>query len=162
LLDDRSVAPIPAQAPGVDPFADPARFDGVLLRRTLAYIVDIIIIWMVNLGVTVVLVLLGLASFGLLFPLLLTLSPVYILLPFAYHTLTIGGPKSATLGMQFFDLEVRVWHGGKPGYIQALLHTLVFYASISLTAGLILILPIFHNRSRCLQDILCGTFVLRR
>lgn len=133
-----------------------------MLRRMLAYIADFIAIWMVNLGVTAVFVLLGIASFGLLYPLLLTLTPIYVLLPIAYHTLTIGGPKSATPGMRLFGIEVRVWHGGKPGYIQAMLHTLVFYASVSLTAGLILILPLFHNRSRCLQDILCGTFVIRR
>ena len=82
--------------------------------------------------------------------------------PVAYHTLTIGGAASATLGMRLFGLEVRVWNGGKPGYLQALLHTAVFYVTVSFTGGLILLWALFNNRGRCLHDILCGTLVIRR
>lgn len=105
------------------------------------------------------LVLFSVATFGLLTPLLILLGS---LIPTAYHTLTIGGSASATLGMRMFGLEVRSWSGGKPGYLQALLHTVVFYVTVGFTSGLILLWPLFSNRRRCLHDLLCGTLIIRR
>lgn len=138
---------------------DPAQFEGVVARRAMAYIVDVLIL----IGIAVLYHLasgiVGILSFGLLYGPLLALAAF---VPIAYHTFTIGSPAAATIGMRMFGLEVRVWHGGRPGYLQALLHTVVFYFSIGITGGLILVVPLFHNRSRCLHDILCGTLVVRR
>ncbi|MEK9971546.1 MAG: RDD family protein, partial [Ferrovibrio sp.] len=107
----------------------------------------------------ILLVALTIITFGLATPLLILIAAV---IPVAYHTLTIGGPGSATLGMRLFGLQVRVWNGGNPGYLQAFLHTVVFYMTTSFTGGLILLWPLFSNRRRCLHDQLCGTVVLRR
>lgn len=52
--------------------------------------------------------------------------------------------------------------GGRPTTSQAFLTTVLFYASISLTAWLVLLVPLFTDRSRTLHDILAGTIVLRR
>ncbi len=142
----------------VPPQDDPAVFEGVVPRRALAYLVDLALIAFFGLLLALAALLLGIMSFGILS---LPLATLLALWPAAYHTLTIGGPRSATPGMQLAGIAVRVWHGGKPGYLQALLHTVVFYVSVSLTFGLILLLPLFHNRGRCLHDILCGTFVVR-
>ncbi|WP_341701987.1 RDD family protein [Ferrovibrio sp.] len=149
----------PEHVPAPDPFSDLRFFDGLLLRRMLAYLVDIMVLagllvlfWVAG-GILFVL------SFGLLLPVILLLAG---LLQTLYHTLTIGGPASATLGMRLFSVEVRVWNGGKPGYLQALLHTVVFYISVSFTWGLVLLWPLFNNRRRCLHDMLCGTVVIRR
>ncbi len=101
----------------------------------------------------------GLLSLGLLFPIM----PVGLsLVPVAYHTLLIGGPWSATLGMLLFDLEVRSWTGARPGYLQALLMTLVFYTSVGLTGFLILVVALFNARHRTLHDYLSATVVVRR
>ncbi len=138
---------------------DPAQFEGVLSRRAMAYIVDILILIGIAIVYHLASGLIGLLSFGLLYGPLVALAA---LVPVAYHTLTIGGPQSATIGMRLFGLEVRVWNGGRPGYLQALLHTIVFFFSIGITGGLILLVPLFHNRHRCLHDIICGTLVVRR
>lgn len=151
--------PIRTDLPLLDPFNDPGRFEGILWRRAFAYIVDLLVLLCLLLGYKFALVLLTVATFGLLTPLLLVIAAF---IPVAYHTLTIGGPAAATLGMRLFGLEVRVWNGGKPGYIQALLHTAVFYATTGFTGGLILLWPLFSNRRRCLHDLLCGTLVIRR
>jgi len=144
--------------PVVDPFTDPTQFDGVLWRRCLAYAVDLCVLLGLLLIYKVALVFFTVITFGLATPLLVLLAAA---IPVAYHTLTIGGPGSATLGMRLFGLRVRVWDGGKPGYIQALLHTAVFYVTTSFTGGLILLWPLFSNRRRCLHDQLCGTMVVR-
>jgi uncharacterized RDD family membrane protein YckC len=143
----------------LDPFNDPARFDGILWRRSLAYLVDLAILLGLLFLYKIALVFLTVATLGLLTPLLVLLAAI---IPVAYHTLTIGSPASATLGMRLFGLEVMVWNGGKPGYLQALLHTAVFYVTTSFTGGLILLWPLFSNRRRCLHDLLCGTMVVRR
>jgi uncharacterized RDD family membrane protein YckC len=144
--------------PVVDPFTDPAQFDGVLWRRCFAYAIDLCVLLCLLLIYKVALVFFTVITFGLATPLLVLLAAA---IPVAYHTLTIGGPGSATLGMRLFGLRVRVWDGGKPGYIQALLHTAVFYVTTSFTGGLILLWPLFSNRRRCLHDQLCGTMVIR-
>lgn len=144
--------------PVVDPFTDPAQFDGVLWRRCLAYVADLCVLLGVLLIYKIALVFFTVITFGLATPLLVLLAAA---IPVAYHTLTIGGPGSATLGMRLFGLRVRIWDGGKPGYIQALLHTAVFYVTVSFTGGLILLWPLFSNRRRCLHDQLCGTMVVR-
>ncbi|WP_290808391.1 RDD family protein [Ferrovibrio sp.] len=149
----------PPAIPVVDPFSDPAQFEGLLWRRSLAYVVDLCVLLCLLLLYKVALVFFTVITFGLATPLLVLLAAA---IPVAYHTLTIGGPGSATLGMRLFGLQVRIWNGGKPGYIQALLHTAVFYVTTSFTGGLILLWPLFSNRRRCLHDQLCGTMVVRR
>lgn len=149
----------PTTIPVVDPFSNPGLFEGLLWRRCLAYAVDLAVLLGLLLLYKIALVFFTVVTFGLATPLLVFLAAA---IPVAYHTLTIGGPGSATLGMRLFGLQVRVWNGGKPSYIQALLHTAVFYVTTSFTGGLILLWPLFHNRRRCLHDQLCGTMVVRR
>lgn len=154
---------LPAERPPfiipVDPLSDPQLFDGIILRRSLAYLVDLLVLVGIIILFKVALVFLTIVSFGLLTPVLILIGAI---IPAAYHTLTIGGPASATLGMRLLGIEVRVWNGGKPGYLQALLQTVVFYVTTGMTAGLILLWALFNNRRRCLHDILCGTVVVRR
>jgi uncharacterized RDD family membrane protein YckC len=100
----------------------------------------------------------GILTFGALTPLGLVVLAV---LPIAYHTIFISR-HGATPGMRVFDLEVRSWTGRPPDTSQAFLTTVLFYASVSMTAWLVLLVPLFTDRSRTLHDILAGTIVLRR
>lgn len=145
--------------PFLDPFGDPARFEGLLWRRAFGYVVDLAVLAGLLVIYYFALLTLSVATLGLLTPVLVLIGS---LIPTAYHTLTIGGLRSATLGMRLTGIEVRIWNGGKPGYLQALLHTVVFYVTVSFTGGLILLWPLFSNRRRCLHDLLCGTLVVRR
>lgn len=160
MSDPQGVPPAPRFIPVVAPEFAPEAFEGVVPRRAFAYLIDLTLILLAGWLFIFVAVLLGIATFGL-FLYLLPMTLLLTLWPTVYHTLSIGGPRSATPGMRVCGIEVRVWHGGRPGYLQALLHTVVFYASITFTAGLILVVPLFHNRGRCLHDILCGTVVVR-
>ena len=100
---------------------------------------------------------LSIVSFGLLSPLWAILGVV----PFAYHTLTIGGRHGATWGMRMLDVEMRSWHGGRPDYLQAALTTIVFYVSMGATSGLAVLLALLNRRRRLLHDLLCGVVAVR-
>ncbi|MDX1575081.1 MAG: RDD family protein [Kiloniellales bacterium] len=136
------------------PPEDPDLFDGVLWRRVVGYGVDVLLL-------TIIFSILGLIvflSFGLLAPINLAIAPF---VPIAYHTFFIGR-DAATPGMKFMDLEARTWTGGRPDYFQALLMTILFYASIAITWFLVLLVPLFNDRRRTLHDLLSGIVVVRR
>lgn len=162
MSEDRpsqDLTPAPGLIPAGLPYDDPALFAGVTGRRLLAYVIDLFVLGGILILYKLMLGFLSVLTFGLLTPLLVLIGAA---VPVAYHTLTIGGSASATWGMRVFGLQVRVWNGGKPGYLQALLHTAAFYVTVSFTGGLILLWALFNNRGRCLHDILCGTLVVRR
>ena len=142
-----------------DPLARPELYDGILWRRVFGYFVDLVLIGVLWVVAWLVFMLAGVLSLGLLFPLV----PVALgLVPVAYHTLMIGSPSSATIGMQLFDTEVRSWTGERPGYWQAFLMTALFYATALVTSFLILAVALFTDRKRTLHDILSGMTVIRR
>ncbi len=141
-----------------DPLIRPEIYVGVVVRRVVAYLVDIIIIALATLLAMATFAVLGVLSFGVLSPALAVVLP---LIPLTYHTALIGGPASATLGMQIFGLEVRRIDGGRPGYLQAALLTIVFYVTAGVTGWLVLLVALFNGRARTLHDYLCGTLVVR-
>jgi uncharacterized RDD family membrane protein YckC len=147
-----------------DPLARPALYDGILWRRSFAYLVDACIIGVIDLAIHVGLVMLGIASLGLLLPIVLLglYLATFLTVAILYDTLLVGGPKSATLGMRLFDVEARNWPGPRPDYLQAFLNSALFYVSISFTSFLILAVALFTPRHRALHDYLSGMVFVRR
>jgi uncharacterized RDD family membrane protein YckC len=76
-----------------DPAALPEAYEGVLWRRTLAYFVDLCVIGVIAVFCWIIFAVLWLLSFGLLGPILWF---SFGLIPLAYHTLLLSGPRSAT------------------------------------------------------------------
>ena len=95
-----------------------------------------------------VLFIISVLTLGLLHPLLLM---VYALIPFCYHTLLLGGPSHATLGMRLMGIEMKSLTIGSPDYVQAAVQTVLFYLSISIFSP-ILIWALFDPRRRMLHD----------
>lgn len=141
-----------------DPLAAPDLYDGVIWRRVLGYTVDIILIGIASIAVWIVFGLLGLVTLGVLSPLG---AIALAILPIAYHTYFIGS-QAATPGMALFDVEVRGWGGQRADYVQAFLMTALFYATIAVTAWIILAVALFNGRKRTLHDYLAATLVVRR
>lgn len=127
---------------------DPARLRGVLWRRICGYFIDVLLISIIS----------GLIA--------LVASPfwpaVFTIIAIAYHSLQIGGPRSATFGQRLFGMEVRRLDGGRPSLLQAVVQTVIFYASVAILTPLVLIVPLFNRRRRTLHDFLAGTLTLRR
>src|SRR5712691_11117399 len=141
-----------------DPVSHPELFVGVRRRRFFAYLIDAFCIGAILVMAWLLFALLTVLSFGLLAP---ALWFVFGLIPLAYHTLLVSGPRSATLGMRAFGLELRSWDGERPVFLQALAHTLLFYLTVGATAGLILLLVLFNRRKRTLHDVLSGMLMIR-
>lgn len=135
-----------------DPMTRPELFDGVMFRRVIAYLIDVTILS----GAVLFLWFLVVVTLGLLGPIAALVTPV---IPIAYHSLLIGGPNSATIGMRMMGIEVRRLDGGRPDLGLALMQTLLFYATLALT-GLLLIVALFNDRRRCLHDWLSGTLTV--
>jgi uncharacterized RDD family membrane protein YckC len=117
----------------------PEAYEGVLLRRVLAYFVDLCVIGVLCLLFWIAFAVLWVLSLGLLGPVLWFL---FGLIPLAYHTLLLSGPWSATLGMRLFDVELRSINGERPGFLQALAQTALFYITVGATCSLILLVAL--------------------
>lgn len=141
-----------------DPVAQPQLFAGVISKRIMAFIVDAIIILILTVIAYVVVTILGVITFGLAFLLWGIVFPVVGL---GYNALTVGGPKSSTLGMRFMGLTVRTWFGGKVSPLVAAFHALLFWFSLVIFCP-ILLWALFDSRKRCLHDILAGVVLINR
>lgn len=140
--------------------ADSALYDGILWRRVGAYFIDAFLILGVNIALHVLLLFLGLLTFGLSW---LLLGPVtFLTVALAYNTLFIGGGEGATPGMRLFRIEARGLNGGRPDYFQAFLMTALFYATVTVTSFLVLIVAFFTEHNRTAHDLLSGITVIRR
>jgi len=141
---------------------DPARqaqlFHGVIRKRSLAFIVDAIIILVLTTIAYVVVALLGIVTLGLAW---LLFGLVFPAVGLGYNALTIGGPNSATVGQRMMGLEVRMWFGGKVMPLVAAFHALLFWFSLVVFCP-ILLWAFFDPRKRCLHDILAGVVVINR
>jgi len=140
-----------------DPLDDPDLYDGLLWRRSLAYLLDVVALALLMAVAWLLLSIAGILTFGLLTPLG---AAILALLPAAYHTYFIGS-GGATPGMRFFDVELRSWTGQPPDYFQAFLQTALFYTTVLLTSWLILVVCLFNDRRRALHDYLAGTIGVR-
>jgi len=141
-----------------DPIEHPEIYDGVIWRRSIAFFIDLFILgclFALALLTTCVLAIvsLGLVSLGVLLAI-----PVLGVL---YDTICIGGRRSATPGMRVMGIEVMGWGNRKPDYWQSFLSSVLFWATVPPTSFLVLLIAFFDVRSRCLHDLLAGTFALR-
>lgn len=141
-----------------EPMARPDLYDGVVLRRSMAYLIDCAILFLIGLALIIALSIFGIITFGLGFH----LFPLLSIMPIAYSTVLIGGSDSATFGMRLMNVEVRSWSGERPNMVQALVMTLLFYGTIAITWLFGLLVVFFNARRRTAHDFLAGTLLVRR
>lgn len=141
----------------LDPDRYPELYDGVIGKRVAAFLADAALLVVLTALAAVIFGILGVLSFGLLWPGLGLLAPVLWL---AYFTVTIGGRHSASPGMRAAGIEIRTWDGARPGYVQGALQSVMFYVTAIVISVFVLIVPFFNKRRRCLHDYLIGTVVI--
>lgn len=136
-----------------DPDTQPGFYDGVPVKRLLAWIVDTILI-----AVIVALAVPFTAFTGLFF-----LPFLFLLLGFAYRFVTLAG-GSATFGMRFFGIELRRDTGARLDTGTAFLHTLGYTLSVSIAILQLvsIVMMLTTARGQGLTDSLLGTVALRR
>lgn len=141
-----------------DPVTQPQLFQALIRKRFFAFIVDAIIIAILWAIAVVVVAILGVITLGLAW---LLFGLIFPLVGLGYNAVTIGGPKSATIGQRMMGLEVRMWYGGKVTPLVAAFHALLFWVSLVVFSP-ILLWCFFDPRKRCLHDILAGVVVINR
>ena len=143
------------------PQANPSLYDGVLTKRVMAFLADLafMAVWLV-IGYILVL-LLAIPTLGL--SIFLFGGIMWAVVYFLYIGLTLGGENNATPGMRLMGLEMRLWHGEKPGFILACFHALLFWISFFSFLWLIsVVFALFDGRKRTLQDIISGVIVVNK
>jgi uncharacterized RDD family membrane protein YckC len=143
-----------------DPIAHPELFEGVLARRMLAYLVDLIVIVTPVILGAMFIFLFGIFTLGLGWGLFFLVSPASVIWALFYYGITMGGSASATIGMRMFDLEVRTWYGAPCYFLLGTVHAIAFWVLISALTPLVLFVGFFNERRRLLHDFLVGTVVI--
>lgn len=130
---------------------------GVMTRRCLAWVIDVVLIALLVTLLWWLMFWLGIFTFGLGFG-AMALLPV---VPFCYHVLSLLSEPNATPGQQMCGLTVRRDVDlGPPSGLQALISTIAFYVTLA-TSGLLLVIALFTIRHRTLHDLLSGLVVVR-
>jgi uncharacterized RDD family membrane protein YckC len=131
------------------------RFEGVLFRRILAFILDCILIALATIPFAFLIFFVAVMTLGLI------VLPLGVL-TFLYFVLFTGGAKSATPGMRVMGIELRDVRGGRPDFLQAGIRALVYMASGVVFTPLIYAVALFNIRRRTIHDMLTSTVVVRR
>ena len=143
-----------------DPATNPELFDGVLSRRVIAFLIDVVIITLPMMFIALFILVFGLVTFGLGWALYFLFYPICVIWALVYYGLTLGGSHSATIGMRVMDIEMRTWYGAPAYFILGAVHAVIFWISVSVLTPLILLVGFFNDRRRLLHDILLGAVVI--
>lgn len=147
-----------------DPATQPELFEGVLARRVIAFMIDVIIIAIVATPLAALLALfilaLGIITFGIGWILFALIWPALVIWAIVYFGMTLGSPASATIGMRIMDLEMRTWYGAPAYFVLGAVHAIVFWISVSALTPFIVLVCFFNDRRRLLHDMVLGTVVI--
>jgi uncharacterized RDD family membrane protein YckC len=143
-----------------DPVVNPEYFEGVLARRMIAFVIDLVVITVPIILACIFIFLFGLVTLGLGWGLFLLLAPGSVVWALVYCGTTMGAPASATLGMRMVDIEVRTWYGAPCYFILGAVHAIAFWVTTSALTPLVLLVGLLNERQRLLHDFLLGTVVI--
>lgn len=142
-----------------DPASAPELFDGLLTRRTVAYLVDVVILTGLVLAIMLAGGILGFFTFGLAWLSLVFALPLAIV---AYYAVTLGSHRRATVGMQMMDIVLTPTRGQPLDGWMAMLHALVFWVTIWICWPVTLLFALFTPRRQMIHDFILGTLMVRR
>lgn len=142
-----------------DPATAPELFEGVLTRRVIAAIIDIILISIIVALVSLAGAILGFVTFGLAWVSLIFIVPASIV---AYYAATLGSAKRATIGMQLMDLVLTPTRGVPLDGWMAVVHALVFWITFWISWPISLLFALFTPRRQMIHDLIVGTLMVRR
>lgn len=136
-----------------DPLDHAEFYDGVTLKRGLAWIVDVILVSLITAGVVVLTLFTG----------LFILPVIFLAVDFLYRWVSLAR-KSATPGMRMMGILFLDRSGQRLDPGTALLHTIGYYLSgLTLLAQLLSIgLMFISARGQGLTDHILGTVAINR
>jgi uncharacterized RDD family membrane protein YckC len=132
--------------------------EGVLLRRLVAWWIDMVVVAALFGAAFASFVVMGVLTLGLTLPMLALLPAV----PVLYHWLTLASPMAASPGQLAMGIAVRDWETLEPpGPLQALGFTLLLYLTLA-AGGVWVLVALFTPQHRTLHDMFSGVVVVRR
>ncbi|MEM7058309.1 MAG: RDD family protein [Pseudomonadota bacterium] len=140
-----------------DPVRDSQFYEGVPLRRFVAFVVDFIIITVLGIvGAFIV----ALGTFGLGTPLMFL---IITLTGFLYRWLLLKH-RSATIGMIMTGIEIRTASGEKMDQSSAFLHTLAYLVTFFFTPLMLIgwFLMLSDPHKRAMHDLVLGSVAINR
>lgn len=142
------------------PYEDAQFYDGVPVRRLIAFLIDSVVTVLLMTVIVVVGFVVGLLTFGLGW---VVAALLFVSADFLYRWLTITS-SSATWGMAACGIELRDMRGERLDAGQALFHTGAYYLSVALAIPLLLNLLIMFisPHRRLIHDFLLGTVMINR
>lgn len=142
-----------------DPTTAPQLFEGVLLRRVIAYLIDAAMLVALAAIVSIFGVILGFFTFGLAWVALPIIIPIVIL---AYYAATLGSPMRATIGMAMMDIVLTPTRNVPLDGWHILVHPIVFWITVWFAWPVSLAFALFTPRRQMVHDYVAGTLMLRR
>ena len=152
--------PIDVKPHAYDPADHPELFDGVLSRRLIAFVIDLVVVAIPIVFLAMLIFAFGVVTLGFGWILFWFVSPISVIWVILYFGLTLGGARSASVGMRMMDIEMRTWYGAPAYFVLGAIHVIAFWFSVSFFTPLILLVCFFNHRRRLLHDIVLGTIII--
>jgi uncharacterized RDD family membrane protein YckC len=143
-----------------DPYLQPELFGGVLTRRAIACVIDLIVLSIPIILAVLFIAVFGVVTLGLGWTLFLLVTPASVIWALLYYGATLGGVHSATVGMRVMNLEMRTWYGAPCYFLLGAMHAVLFWISVSVLSPFVLLFGLFNGRGRLLHDVVLGTVVV--
>jgi len=146
--------------PAFDPWLEPELFQGVLTKRVLAFLIDLVVLAIPVILAVVFIAVFGVVTLGLGWTLFWLVSPASVIWALVYYGASLGGPHSATLGMRVMGIEMHTQFGEPSYFVLGAVHAVLFWVSITMLSPFVLLVALFNGRRRLLHDIVLGTVVI--
>jgi uncharacterized RDD family membrane protein YckC len=143
-----------------DPDLNPELFEGVLARRIVAFFIDFLVIAAPIVLAAMFIFAFGIITLGLGWALYWLLPAGSVIWVLVYFGATLGGPRSATIGMRVMGLEMRTWYGAPAYFVLGAVHAIAFWFTVSFFSPFVLLVAFFNQRRRLLHDIVLGTVII--
>ena len=143
-----------------NPMIEAELYQGVLTRRFLAFLVDVVIISLPVVLATVFIAVFGVVTLGLGWALFWLISPASAIWAIVYYGASLGGPHSATPGMRLLGIQMRTLNGARGYFLLGAAHAVLYWLSVSFLTPFVVLVGVFNRRRRLLHDFVLGTVVV--
>ncbi len=144
---------LPSSSALPDPVSEPRFYDGILVKRSLAWVVDIAIITALTVGAGILTLTVGFFLF-----------PLFFLAIGALYRVTTLANASATWGMRLMGIELRGHDGQRFALPQAAFHVTGYYVSMTFVVPALasLVAMCMTDRRQGLTDLVMGAAAINR
>jgi len=130
-----------------DPATNPELFEGVLTRRVVAFIIDLIIIAIPLLAASMFIFVFGIVTFGIGWRCSGCFPPASVIWALALYGLTLGSPCVATIGMRAMDIDAHLVRRARYFMARRRSTAVVYWISVSVLTPFIVLVGIFKTHA---------------